>query len=78
MTLLDIIKKIRIDLTQGYVHTDQWSAPYYDFEITPKDFLNYGKLDFKQNDKRGLINSLTNAKRAIDCQTKQNFTFLRN
>jgi hypothetical protein len=73
MTLLDIIKKIKIDLTQGYVNTDQWLAPYHDFEITPKDFLNYGKLDYKQNDKRGLINSLTNAKRAIDCQTDKIF-----
>ena len=69
MTLLDMIKKIKIDLTQGYVHVDQWPGPYYDFDITPKDFLNFGKLDFKQNDRRGLINSLTNAKRAIDCQT---------
>jgi hypothetical protein len=73
MILLDIIKKIGIDLSQGYIHTDQLSHPYHNFDISPKDFLNYGKLDFKQNDRRGLINSLTNAKRAIDCQVDKIF-----
>jgi hypothetical protein len=30
--------------------------------------LRFAKLDLKQDDERGLINSLTNSKRAIDCQ----------
>lgn len=64
-----MIKRIKIDLAQGLVYVDQSPGPYYYFDIAPKDFLNYGKLDIKQNDRRGLINSLTNAKRAIDCQT---------
>lgn len=48
---------------------DSGSALDYHFDISPKDFLDYSKQDFKTNNNHGNINSLTNAKRAIDCQT---------
>ena len=35
------------------------------FEISAKDFLIFAKSDFKDNDEKGLINALSNAKRAI-------------
>ncbi len=35
------------------------------FEISAKEFLTYAKSDFKDNDDKGLINALSNAKRAI-------------
>ena len=35
------------------------------FEISAKEFLTYAKSDFKENDEKGLINALSNAKRAI-------------
>ena len=70
---LNLIKKIKINLTSGYIDQDQWSAGECDFEISPKDFLNFSKQDFKANDKRGFVNALTNAKRAIDCQTDKIF-----
>ena len=35
------------------------------FEITAKEFLTFAKSDFKDNDEKGLINALSNAKRAI-------------
>ncbi|MES2287819.1 MAG: hypothetical protein V4547_19180 [Bacteroidota bacterium] len=73
MTTLDAIKSIKIDLTQGLVEQDQSCAGSYEFEITPKEFLNYSKQDFKSNDQKGNINALTNAKRAIDCQTDKLF-----
>lgn len=37
-------------------------------EITPRDFIRFSKEDIKDETLKGLINSLTNAKRAIDCQ----------
>ena len=35
------------------------------FEISANDFLIFAKSDFKDNDEKGLVNALTNAKRAI-------------
>lgn len=37
------------------------------FDLTPDDYLKFSKIDLKQRDERGLINALSNAKRAIDC-----------
>jgi len=73
MTTLETIKKIKIDLTHGFIEQDQWSAGDYEFEVSPTDFLRFSKQDFKADDKRGNINALTNAKRAIDCQTDKIF-----
>jgi hypothetical protein len=73
LTTLNLLKKIKINLTQGYIEQDQWSAGNHEFEITPKDFLRFSKQDLKTDDKRGSINALTNAKRAIDCQTDKVF-----
>ena len=38
------------------------------FDITPKDFLYYAEYDLKNKYAHHLINSLSNIKRAIDCQ----------
>jgi len=38
------------------------------FKITPQEFLYFAREDFSQNSKRSLVNGLSNAKRAIDCQ----------
>lgn len=67
--LLRFLKETKIDLTKAYLEPDSGSA-YTDnvFDINPKDFLRFAKFDFSQKDERGLINSLTNSKRAIDCQ----------
>lgn len=40
----------------------------YDFEIKPKDFLEYAEKDLSNEYSHKLINSLSNAKRALDCQ----------
>lgn len=41
------------------------------YDISPKDFLRFAKEDLKEGKDRGLINSITNSKRAIDCQIDQ-------
>ena len=38
------------------------------FDITPKDFLKYAEYDLNNEYTHHLINSLSNIKRAIDCQ----------
>ncbi|XZW59374.1 hypothetical protein ACT40J_09630 [Acinetobacter baumannii] len=46
------------------------------FDLIPEDYLSFAKKDLKQRDERGLINALSNAKRAIDClieNTLKNF-----
>lgn len=40
----------------------------HEFEITPEEFIKFAEKDIEENDKRGLINALSNSKRAIDCQ----------
>ena len=69
MTILDLFKTCKINLTDANISRDDAEMLTYEFEITPKEFLNFSKQDFKANDQRGNINALTNAKRAIDCQT---------
>lgn len=41
----------------------------FEYPLTPKFFLKSAKEDLKEGGARGLINALSNAKRAIDCQT---------
>lgn len=70
--LLNLLKETKLDLTKVYFILN--SGEGFDdnvFEITPKDFLRFAKHDLKQNDERGFINSLTNSKRAIDCQVDE-------
>ena len=39
-----------------------------DFNISPDEFINYAKKDIVLADKHGLVNAMSNAKRAIECQ----------
>lgn len=38
------------------------------FDLIPEGFLYFAKKDVQQNDERGIVNSISNSKRAIDCQ----------
>src|SRR6478735_10963191 len=40
----------------------------HNFEIKPQDFLSYAEKDLASDYEHNLINSLSNAKRALDCQ----------
>ena len=40
----------------------------YPFKLIPLDFLKFAKEDFNEKNIRNLINSLSNIKRAINCQ----------
>ncbi|MFC0345141.1 hypothetical protein [Epilithonimonas hispanica] len=76
-TLLQFIKDVKLDFTQAFFsESSGQELNYTNFEIAPKDFLRFAKLDFAENDNRGFINSLTNSKRAIDCQIEEVLTSL--
>lgn len=49
---------------------------FKEFEIEPIEFLEFAKEDIKNEDKKSLINSLSNSKRAIDCQVDKILKFL--
>ncbi len=70
--LLNLLKETKLDLTKAYLSPSNGEGFNENvFEITPKDFLRFAKHDLKQNDERGFVNSLTNSKRAIDCQVDE-------
>ncbi len=68
MTLADLVKEVGIDWTKVYVHLEGVTSDGADFDINPTDFLKFANQDFKNKDERGLVNAISNAKRAIDCQ----------
>jgi hypothetical protein len=74
MTLLDLFKTCKLNIGDILIDRGSGELLNHEFEIQPKDFLNYSKQDFKTKDQRGHINALTNAKRAIDCQTDKILT----
>jgi hypothetical protein len=47
---------------------DTSTSLYREFSINPEEFLEFAKNDLEQGGRRGLVNALSNCKRAIDCQ----------
>jgi hypothetical protein len=67
--LLEAFKYSKLDLTDLIVFSSSGTSfMEQNFDIKPKDFLRFAKEDLKEGNERGYINSITNAKRAIDCQ----------
>src|SRR5579859_7489665 len=69
MKLKSFIEKGKLDWTNLSFATDGGTGYPSRFEIRPDDFITFAKADFFKADTRGLVNALSNAKRAIDCQT---------
>lgn len=53
-----------------YIDSSQ-SLDINKFDINPEEFLEFAKKDIENNSKHGLVNSLSNSKRAIDCQIEK-------
>lgn len=68
MELREILRSSKIDFSQCVLIRDEGSSFDDTFDIKPRDFLRFAKEDFKETSIRNLINSVTNSKRAIDCQ----------
>ncbi|MDH5356243.1 MAG: hypothetical protein OEY09_17510 [Gammaproteobacteria bacterium] len=69
MQLLDISNALKFKWRNTYASLSQDDALLsHRFEIEPDEFLKFAAKDYLSGDLQGLVNSVTNAKRAIDCQ----------
>jgi hypothetical protein len=68
MNLRAFVEQVKMNWTDVYFTPDSGTAYYCPFAIKPSDFITFAKADFFKADTRGLVNALSNAKRAIDCQ----------
>ena len=68
----ELVEQVDINLASLFFVYGCGSSLYreYEYEITPEDFLSFAEKDILQGDVRGLVNGLSNAKRAIDCQVE--------
>ena len=64
----EIFKDIKLDYTSLSIEFGDYNQfDFFNFDISPKEYLTFAKEDLKIDNDRGLINALSNAKRAIDC-----------
>ncbi|MCP4605846.1 MAG: hypothetical protein GY847_35920 [Proteobacteria bacterium] len=68
MGLEDELKNLDFDWQNVRIHLSPQSLDIPQFDISPQDFSEFAREDFADADARGVVNALTNAKRAIDCQ----------
>jgi len=68
MNLKSFIEQANLDFTDIYFTQDTFTSWYSSYSIKPTDFIIFAKADSYTPDTRGLVNALSNAKRAIDCQ----------
>lgn len=69
--MLDISKEVEEifqEGIEGYVTEWDYRTINIPFSISPEDFVKYSEIDIKSDYEHHLINSLTNVKRAIECQ----------
>jgi hypothetical protein len=77
MNFKDSLNNLKLDLTKLVIIPSGGSSGLdSNFEIDPKDFLRYAKEDMHTGNDRGIVNGLSNAKRAIDCQIDEVLQYL--
>jgi hypothetical protein len=69
----NLLQKSGIDFTHTVIDRDTGTRLNYDFDISPQEFLSFAKADKRVGGKRGKVNALSNAKRAIDSQIDRVF-----
>ena len=52
----------------GLDTNDYFESTKFPYDLGPKDYLDFARLDHKEKSHRGRINATANAKRAIDCE----------
>jgi hypothetical protein len=68
MNLKSFVEQANLDFSNLYYSASDGIGLFSSYTIKPSDFITFAKADFYTPDTRGLINALSNAKRAIDCQ----------
>lgn len=75
--LLKLVKELDLDWTNIMIHEHDYKGEFlYTFEVTPENFLAYAKENINLKTKKGLIDGMSNAKRAIECQIDSIINFL--
>jgi hypothetical protein len=69
MKVKSFVEGANLDWSDLYFEPDGGGSFSCPFQITPTELIDFAKSDFYKADRKGLINALSNAKRAIDCQT---------
>ena len=67
----ELVELVDLNLASLSLVPDTGATLDLDYEITPEDFLACAEKDLLQDDVRGLVNGLSNANRAIDCQVEK-------
>ncbi len=68
MKVKQFIEAAKLDWSDIYFDPDSGGAFSCPFQMEPEDFITFAKADFFNADRKGLVNALSNAKRAVDCQ----------
>ena len=68
LTLRSLTEAAKLDWSEIYFSPDSGTAFSYGFPIMPEEFISFAKEDLRLGTARGLVNGLSNARRAIDCQ----------
>lgn len=68
MELETLFNLVELDWENSYREPDAGEILDREYDINPEEFLEFAESDIQTNDRRGLVNALSNSKRAIDCQ----------
>ena len=68
MTFTEFLKKKIKPYNFYWADADVTQPLEFPFDITAKEFVSFANRDLDEDGKHGLVNALSNAKRAIDCQ----------
>ncbi len=74
--LKEIIQTVGLDWSNIVVYWDSGTPLDYHFDIPPVTFLKFAYRDLQNHDDYGIVNAVTNAKRAIDCEVDKFITSL--
>lgn len=64
----ELLHQMDLDLSRLCIKPAAAFCLEYAFDIQPSEFIKYAEFDIQQDSTHGLVNALSNAKRAIDCQ----------
>lgn len=68
MDAKSMFNMLNLDLGRIHTHPDSSSNLLYEQDVQPFEFLSFAENDLVTGDKQGLVNALSNAKRAIDAE----------
>ena len=68
MSVKQLINAMNLDKDSLIILFDSADQLKYDLEINPSEFIQYAEQDLLDDSPRGLVNALTNSKRAIDSE----------